>query len=87
MWIYYWIIYKRFRIIKKKYSIFFCGVGRLINNKNRGSIIYIITKPLELNNIIIPHFNKYPLLTKKWADFELFKLAVKYIINNDHLTN
>ena len=30
----------------------------------------------QITNIIIPHFDKYPLLTQKKADFELFKLAV-----------
>lgn len=48
---------------------FFDGVGRIVENQGRGSFIYIITKPKDLNNIIIPHFNKYPLFTQKWADF------------------
>lgn len=65
---------------------FFEGVGIIVENKGRGSFIYIITKPMDLNNLIIPHFNKYPLLSKKWADFELFKLAVECVINKDHLT-
>lgn len=48
---------------------FFYGVGRIVENQGRGSFIYIITKPVDLNNLMIPHFNKYPLLTQKWADF------------------
>ncbi len=48
---------------------FFDGVGRIVENQGRGSFIYIITKPVDLNILIIPHFNKYPLLTQKWADF------------------
>lgn len=41
---------------------FFYGVRRIVENQGRNSFIYIITKPTDLNNIIIPHFNKYPLL-------------------------
>ena len=37
--------------------------------------------------IIIQHFDKYPLITKKRADYELFKLAVDYIKQGLHLTN
>lgn len=70
----------------RQIQTFFNGKGRIVNNKNRDSFIYIISKPTDLNNLIVPHFNKYPLLTQKWADFELFKMAVEYIINKDHLT-
>jgi len=40
--------------------------------------------------IIINHFNKYPLITKKQADYTLFnaKAAAYYLIKNkSHLTN
>jgi hypothetical protein len=43
----------------------------------------------DLNNIIIPHFvfkDKYPLLTQKRADFQLFKMAIELINNKKHLT-
>jgi len=36
--------------------------------------------------VVIEHFNKYPLITKKRVDFELFKLAVLLIQNKEHLT-
>lgn len=36
--------------------------------------------------IIINHFEKYPLITKKQADFALFKLAYDLIKNKSHLT-
>jgi hypothetical protein len=40
----------------------------------------------QITNIIIPHFDKYPLLTQKKADFELFKLAVDIMNRKGHLT-
>jgi hypothetical protein len=38
-----------------------------------------------LTNVIIPHFDKYPLLTQKRADFLLFKSIVELINKKEHL--
>jgi len=35
---------------------------------------------------IIDHFENYPLITQKWADYELFKQAVEMINRKEHLT-
>jgi group I intron endonuclease len=35
--------------------------------------------------VIINHFDKYPLITKKFADYELFKQAFNLIINKEHV--
>jgi len=40
----------------------------------------------DLTNIIIPHFEKYSLLTQKAADFNAFKNIVELIKNNAHLS-
>lgn len=37
--------------------------------------------------IIINHFDKYPLLTQKQIDFNLFKLAFNSVKNKEHLTS
>ena len=37
--------------------------------------------------IIINHFDLYPLMTKKQADYELFKSAYVLIKNKSHITN
>jgi hypothetical protein len=36
--------------------------------------------------MIIDHFEKYPLLTQKWADFKLFKQVVELMSRKEHLT-
>jgi len=36
--------------------------------------------------VIINHFDKYPLITQKRGDFELFKQAVELIQVKEHLT-
>jgi len=40
----------------------------------------------ELVNVIIPFFEKYPLISKKRADFELFKRIVELVNNKEHMT-
>jgi len=36
---------------------------------------------------IIDHFNKYPLITQKFADSRLFKQAVELMEQKEHLTS
>ena len=55
----------------------FFGVGKIRVNTNKKMLVYSVLSIADLKNVIIPFFNKYPLLTQKRADFELFKLAVE----------
>lgn len=36
---------------------------------------------------VVDHFDKYPLLSQKRADFELFKQVINLILRQEHLTN
>jgi hypothetical protein len=36
--------------------------------------------------LVLAHFDKYPLLTQKGADLELFKQIVSKMSRNEHLT-
>lgn len=36
--------------------------------------------------IVIAHFDKYPLITKKWADYQLFKQAFEIVNRKEHLS-
>jgi len=45
-----------------------------------------VTSRQDLIKVVIPHFEKYPLLTQKRADFELFKLVIELISKKEHLT-
>ena len=40
----------------------------------------------EIIDIVIPHFDKFSLQTKKKADFELFKKIVELVHRKEHLT-
>jgi LAGLIDADG endonuclease len=62
------------------------GVGTIRTNKRTGSCLYSVRSLTDLTNVIIPHFDKYPLLTQKRADFILFKSIVQLTNNDEHLT-
>lgn len=62
------------------------GVGNIYYENKRNVARYTVKTSKELINVIIPHFDKYPLKTHKKADLLLFKEAVENIYKGDHLT-
>jgi hypothetical protein len=62
---------------------YFGGIGSI--GKSRNIAFYSVSSVKDLTNIIIPHFDLFPLLTQKRADFLLFKQIVEIIKNKDHL--
>lgn len=60
------------------------GVGNIYNNTN--SCLFKVSSLPEIVNTIIPFFDKYPLLTKKREDYELFKQVALLMLNKEHLT-
>lgn len=64
----------------------FFGVGSICINKSRASANYQVKSLKDLTNVIIPHFEKYHLLTQKGADFLLFKSIIQLMNKGEHLT-
>ena len=64
----------------------FFGVGAIYNRPDIKKSVYRVSNVNYLNDIIIPHFTKYPLISKKARDFLLWSKVVKMILNKDHLT-
>ncbi len=56
-----------------------------IHNHGSNSLNYTVKSLNELQ-IIIDHFDKYPLMTSKLKDYKLFKLAYNIFINKEHLS-
>ncbi|YP_008475089.1 hypothetical protein (mitochondrion) [Ogataea philodendri] len=58
----------------------FFGIGNIWENKRNNTIYFKVSKIKDLITIIIPHFENYPLQSKKQSDFYLFKQAaiIKY---------
>lgn len=64
----------------------FFGVGKIKYEKNNDAFTYCVSNMKDLREVIIPHFLKYPLITQKQADFELFKSVAELINKKEHLT-
>lgn len=80
-----------FSISQKRYSLqvlesiqnyFQCGGIRY--SKHDGTYKYEVRSLSDLNNIIIPHFQKYPLQTAKHNDFERFQKICLMMKQNLH---
>lgn len=90
-----WSIFTRFQITLHSRDLalllqiqqFFGGIGFISKSKNKNSAAFEVRKLSDLNNIIIPHFDKFPLLSQKGADFILFKQIVELMMNKLHLTS
>ena len=61
----------------------FFGVGKITKHGDN-SIQYMVRSLAELQ-IILSHFDKYPLLTEKWGDYKLFKDGIELIKTKAHL--
>lgn len=64
----------------------FFGVGAVYTRQDKPISWYRVTNITNINNVIIPHFTKYPLISKKRGDFLLWSKVIEIISNKDHLT-
>lgn len=76
-------LHKKDRRLLELIQAYFNGVGKIYYEGN--SATYVVSSVEEVK-IIINHFDKYPLITQKQADFKLFKMAFKLIQRKEHLT-
>ena len=81
-----WSVIPEFRIelhcrdtlLLRKIQSFF-GVGIISERINRNTVVYSVQSYKDIVNVILPHFDKYPLITQKKADYLLFKQAVNLL--------
>ena len=89
-----WVVQAAFQIrMHYKYSDllvlvqqFFKGVGFFTTDVKANTVNYSVTKLSDLINIIIPHFENYPLQSAKKLDFELWTQCIEIMANKEHLT-
>lgn len=65
---------------------FFGDTGNIKYETKREVVSYVIRSKKQLISTILPHFDKFPLVTQKRGDYILFKQAFELIYNNTHLT-
>ena len=78
-------IHKKDLHLLKAIQCFFNGAG-IIREMKDDLVILMVRSLDEITNIIIPHFDKYPLLTQKYADYLLFKQVAAMMGQKEHLT-
>lgn len=62
----------------------FLGVGR-IYIEGTTAVQYRVFSIKELE-VVLNHFDRFPLITQKYADYFLFKQAYLLLVNKEHLT-
>jgi len=65
-------------ILLRELHLFF-GVGSIYVHEAKNMASYRVASLRDITNVIIPHFDKYPLITQKKADFILFKQGVNLL--------
>lgn len=75
-------LHKNDSVLLENIKLFF-NVGKIYQKKE--SLNYRVESQ-KLLPVIIDHFEKYPLISQKRADYILFKQAVELILRGEHLT-
>jgi hypothetical protein len=78
-------LHKKDRPLLEQIQIFFKGVGGITDGID-DLVQYNVSAIADIIQVVIPHFEKYPLLTKKYSDFRLFKSIAELVYNKEHLT-
>lgn len=77
-------LHKKDLALLKIIQLYFKGEGN-ITNQTKDLVQYKVTSIKGLK-IIAEHFENYPLITQKKADFELWKQALELLKSKQHLT-
>ena len=77
-------LHKNDRALMEKIRVYFKGVGNISKDKE-DSIQYQVSSIKDLA-IIIEHFDNFPLITHKLADYILFKQAFNLINRKEHIS-
>ena len=67
---------------------FFNDKGHIsFSNKEKTIARYKISNLNDIVNLILPHFENYPLVTSKYLNFLDFKKAILFIKSGEHLSS
>ena len=62
------------------------GAGNIFYSSKDETFRLKVSNLDQLQDIIIPHFDKYPLISQKQGDYLLFKDVISRMLNKEHLT-
>jgi hypothetical protein len=78
-------LHKKDEGLLKLFQTYFKGIGRIGKERN-GCCDFTISSLNQILIEVIPHFDKYPLITPKLADYIFFKKVVMMMKGGEHLT-
>lgn len=59
--------------------------GTGIISENKLMCAFRVSSPEQIVKYVLPHFDKYPLITDKFSNYLIFKRIVEMILNKQHL--
>jgi hypothetical protein len=79
-------LHKKDLALLKRIKAFFGDYGRITEKHGESTNQYVVTGRDALT-VIVSHFDTYPLVSKKFADYLLFKKAFELYLQKAHLTS
>jgi len=79
-------MHEKDRVLIQSIQEFFGGIGYLSKLNNSSTVEFRVSTLKDLVDVILPHFDNYPLITKKHSDYLLFKQIVLLMLNKEHNT-
>lgn len=76
-------LHKKDEQLIKDIQGYFGGIGSISYSKDL--VFYKVQSLKQIVSIIMPHFDKYPLITQKLADYKLFKQIIMMMDKKEHL--
>jgi hypothetical protein len=77
-------MHEKDRVLIQSIQEFFGGIGYISKINNTSSVEFRVSTLKDLVDVILPHFDNYPLITKKHSDYLLFKDIVLLMLNKEH---
>ena len=77
-------MHKKDRSLVLKIQEYFGGIGLVSKPNNNYTVEFRVHSSKDITNVIIPHFDNYPLLTKKYSDYMLFKNVINLMLEKQH---
>lgn len=79
-------MHEKDRVLIQSIQEFFGGIGYVSKLNNSSAVEFRVSTLKDLVDVILPHFDNYPLITKKHSDYLLFKQIVLLMLNKEHNT-
>ena len=77
-------LHKKDRYLLELIKAFFTDIGS-ISSHGKDAVQFRVSAIKDLQ-VVVDHFNNFPLITHKWSDFQLFKTGFELVKSKRHLT-